>query len=410
MGKAKTPNSKQMPIIAERPLSERHFDPLLLIATMTLVGLGIVMVYSASFVLASQRFGDSYYFLKKQALYAGGGIALMLLTAQVDYHRWRKLAIPLLVVGMGLLAILILPGMRQEVGGSVRWLKFSILSFHISFQPAELAKFALVLYMAYSLTKKEGKMKSFTVGFLPHFLVLGVLFGLVLKQPDFGTGIVFGFLVFLMLFVGGTRLLFLGGTVLAALPGLIYIATRADYRLKRWFAYLNPWDDPEGAGFQIIQSFLAFGAGKLFGVGLGDGRQKLFYLPEPHTDFILSVIGEELGLVGVVSVIGLFAILILRGFRVCFRAPDLFGTYLALGITALIAVQSILNMGVVMGLLPTKGSTLPFISYGGTSLVVNLLAVGVLLNISSRVVGWSNENHDRRRGDGRASLPGPGPG
>lgn len=391
-------------------IPERRFDPLLLFTTIILVGLGIVMVYSASFVIASQRFGDSYHFLKKQVLYAGGGITLMLLVAQVDYHRWRNWAVPLLALSMGLLGVLILPGMRHEIGGSVRWLKFSILSFQFSFQPAELAKFTLVLYMAHSLTKKEERVKSFRVGFLPHVVVLGVLFGLVLKQPDFGTGVVFGALVFLLLFAGGARLVFLGATALAAFPALLYIATRADYRIGRLYTFLNPWSDPAHAGFQIIQSFLAFGAGKLFGVGLGDGRQKLFYLPEPHTDFILSVIGEELGLAGVTGVIGLFLILIIRGFRVCFRAPDLFGTHLALGITTLIAVQTLLNMAVVMGLLPTKGSTLPFISYGGTSLVVSLLAVGVLLNISSKVVAGSDENYARRRGDGRSSLPGPGPG
>jgi cell division protein FtsW len=264
--------------------------------------------------------------------------------------------------------------------------------------------------MARSLTKKEGRTKEFSVGILPHIIVLGGLFALVLKQPDFGTGIVFAALVFILLFAGGVRLRFLGAMALAALPLLLYVATRADYRKERLLSFLNPWNDPGNAGFQIIQSFLAFGAGKVFGAGLGDGRQKLFYLPEVHTDFIFSVIGEELGLIGVTAVIGLFTLLILRGFRSCYRAPDLFGTYLALGITVLMAVQTLLNMGVVMGLLPTKGSTLPFISYGGTSLVINLMAVGILLNISSQDAGSGNENHDRRRGNRRTPLPGPGRG
>jgi cell division protein FtsW len=386
--------------------SERRFDPLLIIPAMILVGLGIVMVYSASFAIAGQRFGDSYHFLKKQAMAAALGIALMFCLAKLDYHRWQVLAIPLLTLSGVLLGILILPGMRHEVGGSARWLRLSFFSF----QPGELAKFALVIYMAHSLTKKEGKMRSFKAGFLPYILILGVFFALVLRQPDFGTGIVFVALVFLFLFAAGARLLFLGSAVVAVLPVLFFLVTRAHYRLERLLIYLNPWSDPSHAGFQIIQSFLAFGAGKLLGVGLGDGRQKLFYLPEVHTDFIFSVIGEELGLVGVTLVIGLFVFLILRGFRACYRAPDLFGNYLALGMTLLIALQTLLNMGVVMGLLPTKGSTLPFISHGGTSLMINLIAVGILLNISSQGVKFGDENHHGRGGNRRASLPGPGSG
>jgi cell division protein FtsW len=306
-----------------------------------------------------------------------------------------------LLLSLALLSILIVPGWRQVAGGSARWLKFSSFSF----QPAELAKLALVIYLAHSLAKKEDRIKSFRAGFLPYLIVLGIFFVLVLKQPDFGTGIVFAALVFIMLFAAGTRLLFLGSTLFGALPFLLFLALRADYRKERLLAFLNPWDHPEDAGFQIIQSFLAFGAGKIFGVGLGDGKQKLFYLPEVHTDFILPVIGEELGLLGVSVVIFVFVLLVIRGFQISLKAPDLFGIYLALGIAALLAIQTLLNMGVVMGLLPTKGSTLPFISYGGTSLMINLMAAGILLNISSRTARSADENHDRRGGDGRASLP-----
>jgi cell division protein FtsW len=386
--------------------AERHLDFYLLFSVLTLLGLGIVMVYSASFVLAGQRFGDPYFFLKKQAVAAAIGLALLFVAARLDYRRWQLLGIPLLILSLVLLAALILPGVRHEIGGSARWLKISFFSF----QPAELAKLALVVYLARSLTKKEGRMKEFTVGFLPHMVVLGVLFALVLKQPDFGTGIIFAALVFLMLFAAGASFRHLGATALAALPVLFYIATRAKYRQGRLLTFLNPWGDPGNAGFQIIQSFLAFGSGNLFGVGLGMGKQKLFYLPEVHTDFIFSVIGEELGLLGVALVVGLFAVLIVRSFRACFRAPDLFGTYLALGITCLLAIQTLLNMGVVLGLLPTKGSTLPFISYGGTSLLMNLLAVGILLNISSHGVRKRNENINRRRGDRGTPVPGPGAG
>jgi cell division protein FtsW len=384
----------------------RRLDPILLLSTLILVGFGVVMVYSASFAVADQRLGDPYHFLKKQAIAAGLGIVLLLLAARMNYHLWQTLSLPLLLASLVLLGVLIVPGMRHEIGGSSRWLKLASFSF----QPSELAKLALVIYLARSLTRKEGRVKEFTVGFLPHLIILGVMFLLVLRQPDFGAGILFAALVFIMLFAGGTRLVFLAGTLGAVVPVLVYLACRADYRWERMVAFWNPWKDPGRSGFQIIQSFLAFGAGKVFGVGLGEGRQKLFYLPEVHTDFIFSVIGEELGLVGVSILIALFVLLVIRGFQICYRARDLFGTYLALGITVLIAIQALLNMGVVTGLLPTKGSTLPFISYGGTSLMVNLMAVGILLNIHSQGGRGKDESHDRRRGNGRAPLPGPGRG
>ena len=384
----------------------RRMDPILLLSTLALVGFGIVMVYSASFPVGAERMGDPYHFLKKQAFAAILGIGFLLVAARLNYRLWQVLALPLLIGSIALLFLVFVPGVRQQIGGAYRWLK--IASF--SFQPAELAKLALVIYLARSLTLKEGRMESFTVGVLPHFIVTGVLFLLVLKQPDFGTGVLFVAVVFLMLFAGGARLRFLGGAMLAGLPVLVYLAIRADYRWERIMAFWDPWKDPGGTGYQIIQSFLAFGAGKVFGVGLGDGKQKLFYLPEIHTDFIFSVIGEELGLIGVSLIIALFVILILRGFQSSYRAPDLFGTYLSLGITSLIAIQALLNMGVVTGLLPTKGSTLPFVSYGGTSLMINLMAVGILLNVHSQGRRSRNEDPDRRRGNGGAPLPGPGRG
>jgi len=384
----------------------RRMDPFLLLSTLALVGFGIVMVYSASFPVGTERMGDPYHFLKKQAIAAGLGIGLLVLGAWMNYRYWQPLALPLLMVSIVLLFLVFVPGVRQQIGGAYRWLKI----YGFSFQPSELAKLALVIYLARSLTKKEGRMERFTVGFLPFVVILAILFPLVLKQPDFGTGVLFVALVFLMLFVAGTPFRFLGGALLAALPFLAYLAVKANYRWERIVTFLDPWKDSGGAGFQIIQSFLAFGAGKVFGVGLGEGKQKLFYLPEIHTDFIFSVIGEELGLVGVAVIIALFLVLVIRGFQSCFRAPDRFGMYLSLGITVLIAIQTLLNMGVVMGLLPTKGSTLPFISYGGTSLMMNLMAVGILLNVHSQGVRSRNEGPDRRRGNGGTPLPGPGRG
>jgi cell division protein FtsW len=384
----------------------RRLDPILLFCTLALMGIGIVMVYSASFPVGTERMGDPFHFLKKQALAGALGIGLLLLAARMNYRVWQVLAIPLLLGSIVCLFLVFVPGVRQQIGGAYRWLRIGPFSF----QPAELAKLALVIYLARWLTRKEGRMENFSTGFLPPVVVAGILFLLVFKEPDFGTGVLFAVVVFLMLFAGGTRLRFLGGAFLAGVPVLAYLAFWADYRIGRILAFWDPWKDPGGTGYQIIQSFLAFGAGKISGVGLGEGKQKLFYLPEIHTDFILSVIGEELGLIGVTLILLLFLVLIIRGFQACLRAPDLFGSYLALGITTLIAIQTLLNMGVVMGLLPTKGSTLPFISYGGTSLMINLLAVGILLNVHSRGGKSKNEDPDRRRGNGRTPLPGPGRG
>jgi cell division protein FtsW len=384
----------------------RRMDPILLFCTLGLAGIGIVMVYSASFPVGTERMGDPFHFLKKQAIAGALGIGLLLLAARMNYRYWQVLAIPLLLGSIVCLFLVFVPGLRQQIGGAYRWLKIGPFSF----QPAELAKLALVIYLARWLTRKEGRMENFTAGFLPPVIVAGILFLLVFKQPDFGTGVLFAVVVFLMLFAGGTRLRFLGVAFLAALPVLAFLAFRANYRIGRFLAFWDPWKDPGGTGYQIIQSFLAFGAGKIFGVGLGEGKQKLFYLPEIHTDFILSIIGEELGLIGVTLIIILFLALIIRGFQSCLRAPDLFGTYLALGVTTLISIQTLLNMGVVMGLLPTKGSTLPFISYGGTSLMINLMAVGILLNVHSQGGKSKNEDPDRRRGNGRTPLPGPGRG
>jgi cell division protein FtsW len=382
---------------------ERKLDPILLFTIMILVGLGIVMVYSASFVIAGQRIGDPYHFLKKQAIAAILGMGLMFGVARFDYHRWQLLSIPLLVLSAILLGVLIFPGMRHDVGGSSRWFRLWFLSF----QPSELAKLALVMYLARVFSRQEDKIKQFGGGFLPPMIVLGIFFALVLRQPDFGTGMLFVMLVFILLFAAGARLLYLGGAILATLPALLFVATRAEYRVERILSFLNPWKDPGNAGFQIIQSFLAFGHGKLWGVGLGEGRQKLFYLPEIHTDFIFSVIGEELGLIGVTILLAMFALLMIRGAQISFRARDLFGTVLAFGITLLLSLQTLLNMGVVLGLLPTKGSTLPFISYGGTSLIVNLMAVGILQNVFSQGIQETDAYPNRRRRNGGASVSGP---
>jgi cell division protein FtsW len=356
------------------------YDYGLLIPAMCLLFLGLVMVYSASSPLADHRVGDSYYYLKKQAFFCLLGIGLMLLAARIPCTFYFRVAYPLLGLSTLLLIMLFIPGIGAKIGGAHRWIRVGWLTL----QPSELAKFSLVVYMAYSMAKKGNQMASFTQGLLPHLVVAGGFMGLIALQPDLGTAVIIACWLLVLLFVGGVRITHLLMMFLVLAPGVIWMILRADYRLNRWLAFINPWEDPKGIGFQIINSFLAFGAGGPFGVGLGNGKQKLFYLPEPHTDFVFAIAAEELGLVGTAAIIVLFGILIARGIKVALNARDLYSTYLAFGLTTLIGLQVVVNLCVVTGLLPTKGLTLPFFSYGGSSLIMNLLCVGILLNISAR--------------------------
>lgn len=356
------------------------YDYMILIPVILLVGFGLVMVYSASSHLADHRLGDSYFYLKRQAIFSVLGIAIMVLAKRIPYTLYLKLVYPLLFVSFGLLVLLLVPGLGHEVGGASRWFQWA----GFSFQPSELAKFSLAVYMAYSMSKKGSDMTLFSKGLLPHLLVVGAFMFLIVLQPDLGTAVIIGCWLLLLLFVGGVKFFQLLSFLILSAPVVLWLVWRADYRIKRWWAFLNPWDDPTGVGFQILHSFFAFGSGGIFGEGLGNSKQKLFYLPESHTDFVLSIAAEELGFIGVSIVIILFTVIILRGIMVALNAPDLYSSYLALGLVCLFGIQVLVNMGVVMGLLPTKGLTLPFISYGGSSLLVNLLASGVLLNISSR--------------------------
>ena len=278
-----------------------------------------------------------------------------------------------------LLALVFVPGLGVRVGGALRWLRLP----GINLQPAELVKLGLVLSLAHSLTRKKDKVLTFGKGFIPYMLVLAVLLGLLLKQPDLGSAMIIAGVALSMLLVAGVRWYYIGGTIIASLPVLYFLVMNVEYRRRRIMAFLDPWDDPFDTGFQIIQSLVAFGKGGVLGQGLGVGQQKLFYLPEAHTDFIFSVIGEELGLVGVVTVAALFLMLVLCGIRIALQCKDPFGRNLAFGLSMLLGLEAFVNLAVCMGLLPTKGLALPFISYGGTSLVVCLLAVGILLNISS---------------------------
>jgi len=359
------------------------FDPLLLFAVLTLVGVGLVMVYSASAITAQDKLGDSFYFLKRQALAAGVGLLAMAVALKLGYRKLARLAYPLLLLAVVLLIAVLVPGVGTVVGGARRWLRVPGLSV----QPAELAKVAWVIYLAYSLAKKQEKVKSFSIGFLPHLGIAGLLVVLCMLEPDFGSSVALLFLLFVMLFAAGAKLSYLVGSVLAAIPFAYTAIATSPYRMKRITAFLDPWANRQGSGYQIAESLMSIGSGGLTGLGLGDGRQKLFFLPEAHTDFIFAIIGEELGLLGVAALILLYGVIIWRGLRAALHATEAFGTYLGLGLTSLIAFQAVVNMAVAMGLVPTKGLTLPFISYGGSSLIVLMGSAGLLLSISTSVEG-----------------------
>ena len=358
------------------------YDLGLLFPVLLLVGMGIVMVYSASSALALKKFGSGYFFLKRQATFSVIGIVVLVLFSYIPFRIYRLLTYPALVAAAGMLLAVVLTDWGVAAGGSSRWLQIGPLRF----QPSEVARLALVVYLAYSMSKKGELLRDFYVGFVPHMLVLGIFGALLLVQPDFGSMAIFALLTWIMLFVGGCRITHLMSVVLLLAPMAWLFMLRADYRVKRLMSFLDPWKYRTDEGYQIVHSFMAFGTGGLTGTGIGKGYQKLFYLPEPHTDFILSVIGEELGLIGVLVVIALYGIMITRGIRIARNVRDPFGAYLAMGITTTIGLQVCINMGVAMGLLPTKGLTLPFLSYGGTSLLINMAAVGIMMNIGARDV------------------------
>ncbi len=359
------------------------YDLVILLMAVALTCFGVVMVYSASSVMAAKKFHDGFYYLKRQGLYAAIGFAAMAIAMGTDYQKWRQYAVPLLLGCLLLLVLVFVPGIGGTAKGASRWIRFP----GFNFQPSELAKIALIIYMAYSLDKKQEKVKFFSTGFAPYMVLLSILLALLLKQHDLGAALTMGVVAIIMLFTAGTRPRYILGMGVLALPFICYLVLTESYRLRRIKAFLDPWKDPTDAGFQIIQSWLAFGNGGIIGQGLGEGKQKMFYLPEAHTDFIMSVVGEELGLIGVLVIAAMFFLLVQRSMRVALQAEDNFGRFLAFGIATLLGIEAFVNIGVVTGLLPTKGLALPFISYGGSSLIITLFAVGILLNVSSRVRG-----------------------
>jgi len=356
-----------------------NVDRWLFTVTLLLIFVGLVMVFSASAVMARERYGSAYFFLFRQLGWAATGLLAMVIAMQIDYRRYKHPAVVFSFLGLTTL-LLILVFFLDRAHHTHRWIHWGPLSF----QPSEIAKPALILFLAFFLESRVSAMKDWRGTILPVIVPTLVFLGLIIFQPDLGTAIASAAITACVLFVAGMDMRYLGYGLLASLLPLYFLISHVAYRRDRILAFLNPYSDPQGRGFHIIQSLIAVSTGGVTGVGLMEGKQKLFYLPEPHTDFIFAVTAEELGLLGSLIVVALFVVFLWRGIRTAARTQDMFGRFLAVGITSMIVVQAFINISVVLGLMPTKGIPLPFVSYGGTSLLCALASVGVLLNISKQ--------------------------
>ncbi len=360
---------------------DSHQDLILLACACCLMFVGLGIVFSASNVMAQNSYGDPFYFVKRQGFYAILGVGALLLGRKIRYQNYQRWVYPFLFISLVCLLLVFMPGIGGKVRGAARWLRLGPLTL----QPSEFAKIAVVMFLAYSFARKQDKMKHFAIGFLPHMLVSGLFIGLILIETDFGTAMTLAAIVFIMLFVGGTRLTHIILPLVGVVSMAILLVMKDPKKFARILSFLDPWKHGADVGYQLKQSLLAIGSGNLIGLGPGQSRAKLFYLPDSHTDFILAILSEEWGFMGFCLILGLFGLLVARGLRLSLRAPDTFGSYLALGLTLVIGLPAAINMGVVSGILPTKGLSLPFLSYGGSSMMASMLAVGILLNISSQV-------------------------
>ena len=368
------------------PMKPGSIDVSLAATLVGLIAFGVVMVYSASAVYADRMYGDGTHFLIRQTIFSAVAFVVLAATSRIDITLLRRFTYPVLLVAVVLMVAVAL-GFGRSAGGATRWLRVGPLNM----QPAELAKLAMVLWLAHSLAKKAHRVRTFSIGFLPHVLVMGLLMLLCLAQPDFGSAVMIALLTFVVLFAAGAKAGYLLGGVLVALPiGYAAIAS-SPYRMRRITAFLEPFEHRQGAGYQITESLMSFGSGGWTGVGLGDGRQKLLFLPEAHTDFVSAIVGEELGFLGVATLCLAFVWVVLRGLRAAWRSHDEYASYLAAGMTLFIGLQAFTNLAVAMGLLPTKGLALPFVSYGGSSLLVNAAAAGLILNVSRYAVEPAEE-------------------
>jgi cell division protein FtsW len=361
-------------------------DFTLLFTVIILVAIGIIMVFSSSSASAYYRMGDSYYYLKRQMLWAVIGFVAMFGFMRFDYHKYERLSRTMLIGSILFLVTVFIPGLGLTLNGASRWIRIA----GITIQPSEFAKLAVIIYTAASLSRKKDDIRSFARGVVPFLIISAIVFGLILAQPDFSTGVSVVGVVFIMIFVAGANIGHLLGITLPGLAALVVLIATSEYRLDRWTSFIDPFKDPQNTGYQAIQSLYALGSGGLFGLGLGRSRQKFFYIPLPQNDFIFSIIGEELGFVGGITVVILFILLIWRGIMIAVHAPDLFGSLLASGIIAIIALQVMMNIAVVTSSMPVTGIPLPFISAGGSSLVFTLSSIGILLNISKNAdFSWS---------------------
>ncbi len=353
-------------------------DFVLFLTVLSLLSIGVVMVFSASEYSTLIHYNDSFYYFKRQVIWAVLGLLAMFITMNYNYWRLKQYAVPLLIVAFISLVLVLIPGIGEEVNEARRWIDFGPMSF----SPAELVKLSVIIFTAYGLSIQKDRVKYFSKGVLPYLIILILASALIICQPDLGTAVSLAGIIFVMIFAAGARLSHLGSLCLAGIVAVGLAIYLEPYRMRRFLAFLDPWADPQDTGFHIIQGLYAIGSGGLFGLGLGQSKQKFLYLPENHTDFIFAITAEELGFIGASLVIMLFILFVWRGLKIAINSQDPFASLLATGITAWVGVQAIINIGVVTGSLPVTGIPLPFISYGGTSLLITMAGVGILLNIS----------------------------
>jgi cell division protein FtsW len=358
----------------------RRPDAWLVLPAAALLALGTLMVLNTTYFLGQEKTGDAFHFFKLHLLHIAAGLALLAALSQFSLAGLRRLVMPLMIIAVVLLILIWIPGLGVVRGGARRWVRLG----PVLAEPSELVKLAVVFFLAEFLAKRQEVLSSFKHGPLAAFLIVGPIALLVLKQPDFGTTVMLALILFAMLFAAGARPKHLGAAGGLALGILVLQAIAKPYRVRRLTAFLDPWQSARGAGFQLTQSFIALGEGGGWGTGLGAGRQKMFYLPQAHTDFVFAVVVEEFGMIGAALVFGLFSTILFRGMRIAHEEPDPFASLLAVGLTAMISLQALVNMAVVIGLVPTKGLPLPFLSYGGTSMVMAMAALGALLALSRR--------------------------
>ncbi len=361
-------------------VSYRRPDPWLWIPAAALLLLGLLMVLNTTYFLGIEKKGDAFHFFKLHLAHIVVGFFFLILLSQFSLAGLRRIAMPLFIVSIVMLALLYVPGLGLMKGGARRWLRLG----PVIAEPSELVKFALVFFLAKFLSKRQDRIREFKHGPLAVFLIVGPITLLILKQPDFGSTVMITLILFAMLWAAGARWQHLATAGGGAVGLLAFQAAAKSYRMKRLTTFLDPWSVARGAGFQLVQSFIALGEGGKWGVGLGAGRQKMFYLPEAHTDFVFAVVGEEFGLIGAAVVVALFLVILFRGMRIAHDEPDPFASLLAVGLTALLSIQALINMSVVIGLIPTKGLPLPFLSYGGTSIIIAMAALGALLALGRR--------------------------